>query len=121
LLKSTWPEDLDKLSLDEKADPVKLQNLIKRRKIYGDITQNATDEELEKLLQFFGNEVPKVIGALEDKVRAKGSRNFIPPAFFGRDGVFVQPPSFEMSTNVEKATDSKKFSMESQILHQKGI
>ena len=41
-------------------------------------------------------DVPPVIAALEDKVRMKGSRTFIPPAFFGRDGAFIQPPSFEM-------------------------
>ena len=41
-------------------------------------------------------DAPSVIAALEDKVRMKGSRTFIPPAFFGRDGAFIQPPSFEM-------------------------
>ena len=80
-------------------DPIKLENLIKRRKIYGDITQNVSEDELAKLLQYFDNHVPSIIIALEEKVRLKGSRTFIPPAFFGRDGIFVQPPTFEMPTS----------------------
>ena len=31
------------------------------------------------------------------------SRTYIPPAFYGRDGSFVQPPSFEM--NIESFAD----------------
>ena len=80
-------------------DPIKLENLIKRRKIYGDITQNVSEDELAKLLRYFDNHVPSIIIALEEKVRLKGSRTFIPPAFFGRDGIFVQPPTFEMPTS----------------------
>lgn len=85
-----------------KADQKKLGNLVKRRKVYGDITQNATKDELEMLLRIFDNHVPQVIGALEDRVRTKGSRTFIPPAFFDRDGNLSQPPAFEMSVNGEK-------------------
>ena len=101
-------EDLSKLKLETKmeADPIKLGNLIKRRKIYGDITQNVSEDELAKLLRYFNNHVPSLIGALEEKVLLKGSRTFIPPAFFGRDGIFVQPPSFEMAvSDVDKIQD----------------
>ena len=101
-------EDLSNLKLDKKmeADPIKLGNLIKRRKIYGDITQNVTEDELAKLLRYFNNHVPSLIAALEEKVLLKGSRTFIPPAFFGRDGIFVQPPSFEMAvSDVDKIQD----------------
>ena len=35
----------------EKADETKLKNLIERRKVYGDITQNATEKEIEELLK----------------------------------------------------------------------
>ena len=92
--------DLSKLKLETKpeVDPIKLENLIKRRKIYGDITQNVSEDELAKLLRYFDNHVPSIIIALEEKVRLKGSRTFVPPAFFGRDGIFVQPPTFEMPT-----------------------
>ena len=32
------------------ADGVKLGNLLKRHRVYGDITQNATESQLERLL-----------------------------------------------------------------------
>ena len=51
-------------------------NQVKRRKVYGDITQNATEEELEQLLINNDNHVPSVIAALEDRVRAKGTRYY---------------------------------------------
>ncbi len=54
------------------------RNQVKRRKVYGDITQNATEEELEQLLINFDNHVPSVIAALEDRVRAKGTRYRFP-------------------------------------------
>ena len=90
-------ESMDLTDKPQVADELKLENLVKRRKIYGDITQNATELELSKLLRFFENDVPSVIGYLENKVRIKGSRTYIPPAFFERDGTFVQPPAFKMS------------------------
>ena len=31
-------------------DAVKLQNLLKRRSVYGNITQNATEEQIKRLL-----------------------------------------------------------------------
>ena len=66
-------------------------------KKYGDITQNARDaDELEELLCRFDNRVPAVIFFLEERVRAKGTQTYIPPAFYDRDGKFYQPPSFEM-------------------------
>ncbi len=43
------------------ADTAKLENLIRRRSVYGDITQNADPAELEELLKKFNNQVPKVI------------------------------------------------------------
>ena len=47
---------------------------MKRRKVYGDITQNATEEDLEELMINFDNHVPSVIAALEARTRAKGTR-----------------------------------------------
>ena len=92
-----YPETFENnAKLNIQVDPLKFENLKKRQNIYGDITQNASEEELEKLLIHFQNDVPKVIGALEHKTRSKGTRTFIPPAFFGRNGEFYQPPAFEM-------------------------
>ena len=86
----------NEINNDIEADCSKLQNLLQRQKVYGDITQNASAEELEILLKYFQNDVPKVIAALEGKVRMKGTRSFIPPAFYGRNGLLIQPPSFDM-------------------------
>ena len=38
----------------------KLKNLTKRQNVYGDITQNASPEELENLLRYHENHVPDV-------------------------------------------------------------
>ena len=42
------------------------------------------------------NHVPSVIASLEEWVHVKGTQTYIPPAFYDRDGTFIQPPSFEM-------------------------
>ena len=116
------------------ADGVKLGNLLKRHRVYGDITQNATESQLERLLVSISdniiaklgrilleglkqsenyhmfscfqvlhdNNVPKVIESLEEWVCRKRTRTYIPPAFFDRDGTFVQPPSFEMPAYIIK-------------------
>ena len=80
----------------EKVDQMKLGNLIARRKIYGDITQNVTESDLEKLLRYYENDVPKVIDYNSRKVRIQGKRILIPPAFYERDGTLFQPPPIEM-------------------------
>ena len=100
-----YPENVMDFASETLPDKFKLENLIKRQNIYGDITQNATKEELERLLVFFDNDVPKVIAALDSKVRMKGTRTFIPPAFYGRNGNFMQPPSFEMPASIFKPDD----------------
>jgi len=84
------PED------SEEMDQVKLRNLLKRRKTYGDITQNATEKQIARLMLIHKNDVPTVIGVLENWVRTKKTKTYIPPAFYDRDGSFIQPPSFEM-------------------------
>lgn len=98
------PKDMSKLNIDSRpnADQNKLQNLLGRRKIYGDITQNASPEDIEKLLRFFDNHVPSVIGALVDKIKSKGTKTYIPPAFYERNGIFVQPPAFEMPFEIDE-------------------
>ena len=37
-------------NLQPEPDATKLENLLKRRKVYGDITQNASETELLRLL-----------------------------------------------------------------------
>ena len=48
-LQTSYLKDLSQLNLNEKPeiDLKRLENLNKRRKIYGDITQNASPEDLE--------------------------------------------------------------------------
>lgn len=46
--------------------------------------------------------MPSVIESLESWIITKGSSTHIPPAFYDRDGSFVQPPSFEMPAYVAK-------------------
>lgn len=90
-------------------DPVKLGNLVQRRKVYGDITQNTRDtNELETLLKRYKNDVPRVIRHLEERVWRKGTHTYIPPAFYDRDGTFYQPPSFEMKLSSLANTDSHR-------------
>lgn len=48
------------------------------------------------------NDVPKVIDRLEEWVLKKGTRTYTPPAFYDRDGTFLQPPSFEMPAYIMK-------------------
>ena len=54
--------DENELDLDGKPEVSneKLKNLVKRQKVYGDITQNASPEELETLLRYHENKVPEV-------------------------------------------------------------
>ena len=79
------------------VDEVKLARLVKRRKTYCDITQNSTEDQLVRLMRKHTNHIPAVVEDLELWVRTKGSYTCIPPAFYERDGHFVQPPSFEIS------------------------
>ncbi|XP_063712181.1 uncharacterized protein LOC134840348 [Symsagittifera roscoffensis] len=98
-------EEISEEEIDEtaaKADPVKLRNLLKRRKTYGDITQNATDLQIQRLLVRHDNEVPKVIASLEEWVQTKRTQTYIPPAFYDKEGQLIQPPSFEMPAYVKR-------------------
>ena len=88
---------------DIQIDEEKLSNLLKRQKIYGDVTQNATKEELSYLLGIFKNVVPHVILALKEKIKTTGGLIFIPPAFYERDETFFQPDSLKIQMETEDA------------------
>ena len=77
-------------------DEVKLANLVTRRKRYGDICQVASEAQLKYLLLVNDNKVSLVIRELKAWVNQKGTQTHIPPAFYDRDGSFVQPPSVEI-------------------------
>lgn len=98
-LEETKSEVLDWIEKSERrilVDDVKLANLVARQKTYGDSLQNVTKDELEFLLRTFGNHVPDVLSAIREKIMAKRSKMFIPPAFYERDKTLFQPPSFHM-------------------------
>ena len=44
------------------ADGVKLGNLLKRHRVYGDITQNATESQLERLLVYISENIIDKLG-----------------------------------------------------------
>ena len=46
---NTGNSDRDSSS-ETQPDPEKLQNLLDRHKVYGDITQNATESQIKRLL-----------------------------------------------------------------------
>ena len=46
------------------ADGVKLGNLLKRHRVYGDITQNATESQLERLLVSISDNIIAKLGRI---------------------------------------------------------
>ena len=46
------------------ADGVKLGNLLKRHRVYGDITQNATESQLERLLVNISDNIIAKLGRI---------------------------------------------------------
>jgi len=82
-----------------KADPAKLDNLLKRQTTFGDITQSATRDQLEELLVLYKNNVPAVLAGLKAIVKQAGGQTFIPPAFYERDQTLFQPPGWKMNPN----------------------
>jgi len=81
------------------VDKEKLDNLLARQKIYGDITQSASPLQLEEMLKMFNNDIPAVIASLKDITKKCGGQVYLPPAFFERDQSFVQPPGFKISSS----------------------
>ena len=105
-LEETEYEVLDRIEKSEKpilVDEVKLANLVARQKTYGDSLQNVTKVELEFILRIFRNHVTDVLSAIREKIMAKRSKLFIPPAFHERNKTLFQPPAFHMKiTRMEK-------------------
>ena len=58
IVKPAWMSDYEEESADEEENEnenasinsVKLQNLLTRRKVYGDITQNVSERQIKRLL-----------------------------------------------------------------------
>ena len=72
-MKPEWMISDDEDTMDDKknpkettskisADGVKLGNLLKRHRVYGDITQNATESQLERLLVNISEDIIDELG-----------------------------------------------------------
>lgn len=75
------------------ADEKKLGNLIRRRSVYGDVTQGFNDHELRQALLQANNSVPLAIKVL---VRKRGERIYFRPPSFIEHGELVDPEPFTM-------------------------
>jgi len=81
------------------VDPQKLQNMLKRVLIYGDIMQGETEETISTALLQANNNVPLATRIL--KARKKG-QTFQPPAFFVEEGEEKYRPTVVNWTLEEK-------------------
>ena len=98
------PDDVIKEKIpqeDQKIDETKFQTLNERRAIYGDLCQEATPLQLKYLLMIHENNIPIVLKALKNWTLEKGTQKYIPPAFYDRDGSFIQPPAFEIPVRLD--------------------
>ena len=68
------PSKNDKETISKtSADGVKLGNLLKRHRVYGDITQNATESQLERLLVSISDNIIAKLGRiLVDELKHSG-------------------------------------------------
>ncbi|XP_040576265.1 uncharacterized protein [Lepeophtheirus salmonis] len=94
------PNEIEDISPDftpnHPVDETKLENLLKRRQVYGDIIQPIEEKELRKLLSFTMNDVPKLIQILKKRNSLAKEQILVPPTFIETDGRFLQPPVFKM-------------------------
>ena len=77
-------------------DQDKFINLVRRRSIYGDITQGFNDEEIKEALLQSNNTVPLTIEILQ---RKRGENKYFQPPSFIEDGKLVEPQPFIMNEN----------------------
>ena len=103
------PDDVIKEKISQeghKIDETKFETLNKRREIYGDLCQEATPLQLKYLLMIHENNIPIILKALKNWTLEKGTQKYIPPAFFDRDGSFIQPPAFEIPVRLDKSPEN---------------
>lgn len=84
LLKGGDPEEIAKwlgyYSPSCKVDRVKLEKLVVRRTIFGDLCQSESIEDLSEILRICGNSCPNALHVLQ--VRVGDTRVLRPPAFY---------------------------------------
>lgn len=82
------------------VDPEKLNNLLVRRTVYGDICQNETPESLTAILLRCGNDVPNASDLMKLRALAHGKRVLQPPPFYENGTTKIIPPPFERFTEL---------------------
>jgi catechol 2,3-dioxygenase-like lactoylglutathione lyase family enzyme len=91
-----FDEILKKVSRASEVDENKFNNLVRRRSIYGDITQGFSHEEIKEALLQTNNFVPLTVKFL---ARKRGERIFFRPPSFIENEELVAPEPFIMNRN----------------------
>jgi len=77
------------------VDEAKLQSLVTRRTVYGDICQSMTEEELKTVLLYADNNIEQAIDIIT--IHVGDDQNFSPPAFFEDGKEKFKPKTFRKS------------------------
>ncbi|PXF44439.1 hypothetical protein BWQ96_05809 [Gracilariopsis chorda] len=84
----------------DRADPEKLNKLLIRKTVYGDICQNETPDSLAEILLYCGNDIPSTSDLMKLIAIAHGTRVLQPPPFYENGTVKIIPPSFERAAEL---------------------
>jgi Ca2+-binding EF-hand superfamily protein len=96
-------DDLKKLILPEKewakeVDKTKLNNMLNRCKIYGDLMQGETEQSISEALRMSNNHVPRATRIIRAKKRGMGT-TYQPPAYYIQGQERYQPRAVSMLTS----------------------
>jgi len=92
------------------ADPVKLQNMLSRCRIYGDLMQGETEESISLALRQANNSVPSATRILRRKKVESGSAFYVPPTVFISGTEKYQPKALAARTLTQSTQATKKVS-----------
>ncbi|PXF44986.1 hypothetical protein BWQ96_05233 [Gracilariopsis chorda] len=84
----------------DKADPEKLNNLLIRRTVYGDICRNETPDSLADILLHCGNDIPSASDLMKLRAIAHGTSVLQLPPFYENGTVKIILPSFERAAEL---------------------
>jgi len=80
------PMIAEPLPVDEQpdeADPVILNNLVKRRAVYGDICQSFSSEQISQILREAGNSTPTALLLMRQRIKSgEVSKVYQPPSYY---------------------------------------
>ena len=87
---------LSKTPQAKNIDEEKFDNLVRRRSVYGDLTQGFTDDEIKQALIQSNNNIPITVKILE---RKRGENKYFQPASFLENGQIIEPEPFIMNSD----------------------